>query len=212
MNTTKKSLATATIAATALAGLSFAFAPGATAATTATKTFTKSFPDSCSVGFFGQYNLQATVSGTVPTAVARNAKFNLTNAKIRVVLPGNLNAQAYAAGARFTKVTFKVVNLNNVKIVPATKDAVATDITTGFVAVPNGATSAFNAPTTGGLTVPLTAGTTTGTGKLNAGAVQATFTLYNAAKQPIISGQSVTCAAPKTATGAPITLTTINIT
>lgn len=205
MKMTKKTLATATVAATALAGLSVAVAPGASAATTATKSFSKSFNQTCTVGPFGSHILGATVSGTTPTTVKRGAAFSLTNGKIKVVVgvaadgAPNLNAQAFSVGARFQKVTFKTVNLNNTDIAPATKNALTKSITTGFVPVPNGGTSNFLAPTSGALTVALKGGTKAGTGTIKAGSVSATFTLYDAAKNPILQNQPVTCGATNTA-------------
>lgn len=204
MTITKKSLVTATVAATALAGVSLAVAPAANAATTATKSFSKSFNQNCTVGPFGSHVLGASVSGVTPTTVKRGAAFKLTNGKIKVVVgvaadPGpNLNAQAYSVGARFQKVTFKTVNLNNTNLAPATKNALTTSITTAFVPVPNGGTSNFLAPATGALTVALKGGTKAGTGTIKAGSVSATFTLYDAAKNPILQNQPVTCGATNT--------------
>lgn len=210
MNLTKKSLATATVAATALAGMSVALAPAATAATAGTlanKNFTKSFVSTCQVGPFGTQRLPSKVTGTVPSSVAKGSAFKLTNGKITVTVPASLNQQAYAAGARYQKVTFKTVNLSNRNITPKVKDTVVNDITTPFVAVPQNANSNFTVPSGAGLTVPLKAGTTAGTGSLGVGSVQATFTLYNANKQPILSDQSVNCAEPTPR----VTLTTIQI-
>ncbi len=204
MNPTFKMLATTTLAATALAGVG-AFAPAASAAPAATKTFAQSFTDTCAVNPFGNFPLGAAVTGTAPTTVVHGAAFKLTNLKIKVTVPGSLNATAAGAGAKYQRVTFQIVNINNKGITPAVADTVKTDFTTGFVPVVANKPSVFTAPATGGLSVALKAGAK-GTGTIQAGSVQASFTLYDKTKTPFFSG-SVVCGNPKT----PVTLTTIPI-
>lgn len=205
MKTITKRVAMATIAATSVAGLSLVVSPAANAAPTATKSFSKSFPQQCTVApFTGTQTLGATVSGVVPTSVKHGTAFKLTNSKITTVVPASLNAQAYALGGRYQKVTFKVVNLDNTNISPATKNALTKSITTAFVAVPANASTKFTVPTTGGITVPLVAGKV-GTGTLKAGSVSATYTLYNAQKQVLAGNQVVKCGATNTV------LTTVKI-
>ena len=195
MNTTKKSLATATIAATALAGFSFALAPAANAEAAATKTFTKSFSQICqTVGPLQNQKLGATVSGTVPTTVKRGAPFKLTNTKIKVTVPANINTILSSTGIASATVTFSVININNVDLAPAVKDTVVTNVTTARIPVVAGQPSSFVAPKTGGLpAVALKGGTKAGTATIKSGAVKATFQGYNAAGAKQGGPQPVSC-------------------
>lgn len=195
MKTTTKGLATATIAATALAGISFAVTPAANASAAANKTFHTNVKPTCKVGSFGNHVLPSVVSGTVPTSVKRGAAFSMTGSNIKVTVPADLNQQAYTVGARFQKVTFKVVNVNNTNIAPSVKDTVTKDFTTGFVPVPANGTSSFLTKT---VSVPLKGGTKAGTGTIKAGSVTSTFTLYDANKNVLLANQPVSCGATNT--------------
>ncbi len=207
MNTTKKSLATATVAATALAGFSFALAPAANAQALATKTFSKAFTQKCqTVGPFGANSLGATVSGVVPTAVKKGAAFNLTNAKVKTTIPATLNSAAFAAGGRSQIVTFTVINLDNTKIAPSVKNILTKATSAARTPIVAGQASSFTVPVVGGLTVPLKAGTTTGLGSIKSGQVTATFQLFDANGNALGGPQPVSCGAQN------ILLTTINIT
>ncbi len=199
MNTTKKSLATATVAATALAGFGFVMAPSANAAATANKAFSKSFTQTCQqVGPLTNQKLGATVSGTIPATVKKGAAFTLTGAKIKVVVPAGINTVLAGSGITSATVTFSVINLNNTNITPATIDAVKTNITTARIPVNPGQTSSFVAPTKGGLTVALKGGTKAGAATLKAGSVAATFQGYNAAGGKVGGAQPVSCSASNT--------------
>jgi len=200
MNTTKKSLATATVAATALAGLGLVIAPSANAAATANKTFSTSFTQNCGkVGdFLTNQKLGATVSGTLPASVKKGAAFSLTGAKIKVVVPSVINTFLAGGGVTSATVTFSVVNLNNTNITPATIDAVKTNITTVKIPVVAGKTSTFTAPTSGGLTVALRGGTKAGAATIKAGSVAATFQGFNATGGKVGGAQPVSCSASNT--------------
>lgn len=209
MNTSTKSLATAAAAATALAGFTFAFAPAAGATASATTTFAKSFQQVCqTVGPFGQRTLGAKITGVKPTSVVHGSPFMLTNLKIGVTVPGDLNTAAAATGAKSQTVTFSIVNLNNKNITPTTYDIVKTNVTTAPVNIVAGLPSTFLAPPTGGLTAALTAGVA-GTGTVRSGKVVATFQLYsgtNGTGSTIGGPQPVSCAAQN------VLLTAITIT
>ena len=198
MNTTKKSLATATIAATALAGFSFALAPAANASSAAaTKSFSKSFTQTCQqVGPLTDQKLGATVSGTVPTTVKRGAAFKLTNTKIKVTVPANINTILAGSGITTATVTFSVVNINNVDLAPTVKDTVATNITTAKIPVVPGKPSNFVAPKAGTLpAVALKGGAKAGTATIKSGAVKSTFQGYDKTGAKVGGPQTVSCAA-----------------
>jgi hypothetical protein len=199
MNTTKKSLATATVAATALAGFGFVLAPSANAATTANKAFTKTFQQTCQqVGPLTNQKLGATVSGITPATVKKGAAFSLTSAKIKVVVPAGINTVLAGSGISSATVTFSVINLNNVNIAPATVDAVKTNITTARIPVVPGQTSSFAVPKTGGLTVALKGGTKAGAASIKAGSIKATFQGYNSSGAKVGGAQVVSCSASNT--------------
>jgi hypothetical protein len=202
MNTTKKSLATATIAATALAGLGVLNAPTASAEAAATKTFSKTFQQTCQqVGPLTDQELQATVSGVQPVGVKRGAAFKLTNVKIKVVVPANINSVLATTGVRSATVTFSVVNLKNTNLAPATKDAIATNVTTKRIQVVAGQTSSFVVPKVGGLTVGLKGGTKVGPGTMRSGNVAATFQGYDANGNKLGPANVVRCAAENVVLG-----------
>jgi hypothetical protein len=199
MNTTKKSLATATVAATALAGFGFVLAPSANASATATKAFTKTFQQTCQqVGILTNQKLSATVSGVTPTTVKKGAAFSLTGAKIKVVVPAGINTVLSGSGISSATVTFSVINLNNVNLSPTTVDAVKTNITTAKIPVVAGKTSTFAVPKTGTLSVALKGGTKAGAATIKAGSITATFQGYNSSGAKVGGAQPVSCSASNT--------------
>lgn len=190
---TTKALATVTAAAAAVAGLSLAVAPGANAATDATKTVTKSFTQTCqTVGPLGQRSFPSTITVTLPTSVAHGASFTTTT-KIKLTVPGSVNGAAYALGARSQQTTLQTINVNTTKLSKATWDITGAGVTTApKTNVPNGT------PTT--LTFPLIhttfkAGATAGTANIKTGSIAGFFNLYAADGSNPFGQQQLSCAA-----------------
>ena len=172
----KKSLATATIAATALAGLGLATAPGASAAETATKTVTKTFTQNCqTVGPLGARSFPSTITVTQPVSVKRGAAFSITT-KLKINVPASVNTSAAALGADQQVTTLTVVNVNTTLLSKATTDL------TGA-----GSAKAPKAPVTSGkpstlvfpaLKTAFKAGAKAGNAAAKTGSITGNFQLY----------------------------------
>ena len=93
-------------------------------------------------------------------------------------------------------------------MLPEVKNVLSRPVTTPLLPVRRQQPLPFATPADAGLAATFTAGSTPGTGRLQAGAVRATVTVYDAQGRVLVQDEPVTCSAPSPR----VTVTTISIT
>ena len=170
------------------------------------RSFATSFTDTCTV--IGRtVPVPAQVTGRLPAAVPAGGSFRLDRLVFSARIPAELATDAYDLGARRAQLRLQVVNARGVGVLPRVVDVLPRDVVLALP-VRRGRPLPF---TTAGVTVPAAlfqAGSTPGTGLLQAGGVRATITLFTADGSVLDRDEPVTCARP-----APdVTVTSIRIT
>lgn len=200
----KKTLTSATIAATAVAGLGLATAPMASAAPTATKTVSKSFVQTCqTVGPLGSRKFPSKITVTQPTSVKHGTSFTVTTL-LNITVPASVNSAAHSLGANSQRTTLKTINVNTTLLSKATTDITGAGSTTAPVAPVGTSATTLKFPK---ITTKFTAGSKAGSASVKTGSISGSFVLYASANgSGPGSTQQLSCAAQN----VPVTSITIS--